>query len=406
MKDSIVIGGGLAGLIAANIAARAGLSVTVVEKSKSLGGRARSAVRDQFIFNQGPHALYIRGNLARTLSDLGIKVTGKKGAPRGTYIGRESEFASMPTNVLGLLTHPWFSRKGRVDMIRFYGRAIMGRMNGSALAFELDQIKDAKAKGFASSLVRLSTYNAEPERIVAHAAADQLKLATGGVLYLDGGWQTIVDGLENSARALGVEFLTGQKVEQIESSRDEVRLHTTDRIIESRTAILAADPESENAWLGTKIGSGKKLRAACLDVALDRLPEPDHIFAQDIAEPLYLSVHSASANLGPGQVIHVARYLKEGEEAGEGTKKQLRDFLARFQPGSEDRIVQERFLPDMIVAHDFQDTTEQPGVEIDSAKPLFRAGDWVRGSGMLSDRSAFTAVAAAEKAMARIRAKS
>ncbi|HMZ38167.1 MAG TPA: NAD(P)-binding protein, partial [Leptospiraceae bacterium] len=78
MKDSIVIGGGLAGPIAANIAARAGLSVTVVEKSKSLGGRARSAVRDQFIFNQGPHALYIRGNLARTLSDLGIKVTGKK----------------------------------------------------------------------------------------------------------------------------------------------------------------------------------------------------------------------------------------------------------------------------------------------------------------------------------------
>jgi hypothetical protein len=53
-----------------------------------------------------------------------------------------------------------------------------------------------------------------------------------------------------------------------------VRVHTTDRIIESRTAILAADPESENAWLGTKIGSGKKLRAACLDVALDRLPEP------------------------------------------------------------------------------------------------------------------------------------
>src|ERR1043166_9028377 len=45
-------------------------------------------------------------------------------------------------------------------------------------------------------LARVATFTNDPRRQSAGAVIDQLQLALkGNVLYLDGGWQTIVDGL-------------------------------------------------------------------------------------------------------------------------------------------------------------------------------------------------------------------
>ena len=43
----------------------------------------------------------------------------------------------------------------------------------------------------------------------------------------------------------------------------------------------------------------KPVSAACLDVGLSRLPRPKASFALGIDQPLYFSVHSAFATLGP-----------------------------------------------------------------------------------------------------------
>ncbi|HKP32615.1 MAG TPA: FAD-dependent oxidoreductase, partial [Chitinophagaceae bacterium] len=54
MKRVIVIGSGFAGLSAASFMAKAGWSVTVIEKHDMPGGRARQLRRNGFVFDMGP----------------------------------------------------------------------------------------------------------------------------------------------------------------------------------------------------------------------------------------------------------------------------------------------------------------------------------------------------------------
>ena len=81
----VVLGGGLAGLTAATLIARAGMPVTIIERSTEIGGRARTSVSDGFYLNQGPHAIYTAGPGVKILKKLGISYTGQKVTTRSYY---------------------------------------------------------------------------------------------------------------------------------------------------------------------------------------------------------------------------------------------------------------------------------------------------------------------------------
>ncbi len=70
--DVAVVGGGLAGLVAAATAARQGRRVVLLD-ARVVGGRARSTDRRGFRFNQGAHALYDAGEARPILLDLGVR---------------------------------------------------------------------------------------------------------------------------------------------------------------------------------------------------------------------------------------------------------------------------------------------------------------------------------------------
>ena len=75
--DLIVVGGGLAGLCAAALVARAGRTVIVLEKAGHLGGRAgHPSASMGFIGTSVRTRLYRHGHAFRLLTELGVPSRG------------------------------------------------------------------------------------------------------------------------------------------------------------------------------------------------------------------------------------------------------------------------------------------------------------------------------------------
>src|SRR2546421_11014787 len=93
MSEITVVGGGVAGLVAAISCAEAGERVVLIEASRELGGRARTLDGD-FRANFGPHVIYSDGASWAWLRERGL-TPSSKGSPlngvRFVYDGRSRQ---------------------------------------------------------------------------------------------------------------------------------------------------------------------------------------------------------------------------------------------------------------------------------------------------------------------------
>ncbi|MGI9598868.1 MAG: NAD(P)-binding protein, partial [Acidimicrobiales bacterium] len=197
-----IVGGGLAGLIAANLALDAGLSVRLLEKQRSLGGRAASADHEGFTLNQGPHALYLDGELNAALRTLSITPVGSPPGLKGA-IGRiGSKRDLLPQGPGSLLRTTLLSGRSKRRLVAFMARLPRmdtGSLDSVTIDDWLDDFTDQPdLRALLWGLLNLSTYNSTSDLASAGAALSQLQMAMGdGVIYLDGGWGTIVDALDD-----------------------------------------------------------------------------------------------------------------------------------------------------------------------------------------------------------------
>lgn len=415
-----VVGGGVAGLAAAALIARSGRTVRLFEQSHALGGRAQTRQCDGFYLNLGPHALYRGGPAIDVLRELGIEPRGSVPSVSGAFAVRDGVKHTFPAGTLSLLTTSLFGLSAKLEAARLL--ASVGRIDGTGLMLTtvgewLEQtLSHNEVKEFVQAAFRVATYTNAPDLMSAGAAIEQLKKAFAtGVLYLDGGWQTIVEGLREAAERAGVLIETGVRVEAV--TRDSagalkgVRL-AGGHLIDASTVLIASSPGTaarlvENAahtslrrWAEQAI----PVRAACLDVALSRLPKPKATFALGIDRPLYLSVHSASARLAPEgcALIQTAKYVPPDDpDPAETVERELEGLLDLVQPGWREVVVHRRFLPDMIVMNAIPSasgdgTRGRPSPEVADVRGLYVAGDWVGDEGLLVDASLASARRAAE----------
>jgi len=422
--DVIVIGGGLAGLTATALVARAGRSVIVLERSARLGGRAATHVRADARLNLGPHAIYRGGHAFRVLRDLDVPFSGRFPVPHKSFLFAGDAAYRLPSGLWSLATSRLLGAREKWRMARLL--STLPRLDTRPL--DRTPLSDWVGReagtgplaGVLLALFRLGTYAHDPERLSAGAALDQLKLALAeNVWYLDGGWQTLVDGLRDRAARHGTAVRTGAQVGSVGGDGEGVTVRLADGgVLTGGAAVLAVGPDAACTLLGLpadaplarRVAAGVPVRASCLDVALDRLPRPGHDFALGTDRPLYYSVHSASARLAPDgvAVVHAMKYLGNDRAADGG---ELEAFLDKLQPGWAGHAVARQALPGMTVSHALPLASEgglagRPGVAAagEGHPNVFLAGDWVGGRGMLADASAASAEEAAGLALAALAA--
>src|SRR5215467_4239958 len=423
----VVVGGGLGGLVAATYAARLGSRVTLLEKSQFLGGRARTDEKNGFYTNLGPHALYRGGPGMRILRGLGIHPAGGTPKSSGQYAVRRGAKHTFPSGMFSMLTTGLFDLPAKFEAARLL--ASFGRINGTGVMgltcqeWVETEITHPDVREFILAVFRLATYANAPDLFSAGVAIEQLKLAVrDNVLYIDEGWQSMVDSLAAEAEQAGVMIRKGAKCLAVErdvtGSVSAVRLDTGQAIPAERV-IVAATPQAAldliqggSSWLKRHVEATIPVRAACLDVALGTLPKPNATFALGIDAPLYFSVHSASARLAPDgeAMIHLGKYLAPGDSGSRKAEEELETLLDLIQHGWRNEVVFKRFLPELTVYNAIPAASSggfdgRPGPEVPDVPGLFIAGDWVGNEGLLADATLASARLAAEMACAqRLRA--
>jgi phytoene dehydrogenase-like protein len=256
-----------------------------------------------------------------------------------------------------------------------------------------NNVRPGRPRELAQALVRLSTYCNDLAFISARAALTQVRFAIkSGVVYVDGGWETLVTGLSKKAESLGVKLSPGVPVERV--TRGSVQL-ADGRRLESAGTILAVTPDSVERLTGVRLPGLSPIRIACLDLGLEALPAKCGRFALGLDQPFYLSMHSAYANLAPagGALIHLGKYLAANED---GTREELEGLADLVLPCWRSRVKMARFLPNMTVSYAVPTVTGRPGVNAIPIPGVALAGDWVGKESMLVDAAVASAFEAAD----------
>ena len=360
--------------------------------------------KNGFRFNLGPHALYRKGVLRQTLQEFGIPVHGSLPPTNGGFVIREGRMHTLPVGLTSLMTTSVMGLAAKFEFAKLQTslKSIdVTSLDHVALSSWLQtNIRHEEVRDVMRMLVRITTFTNDPDRQSAGAALAQLQLAVAGnVLYLDDGWQTIVDGLRRVAIDAGVRIEAGAAAALDRAdgrSVHAVRL-ADGRSVRAAAVIIAGSPADVDALTGVTRFEREltPVRLATLDLALRTLPQPRRVVAFGADEATYFSVHSAAARLAPdgGALIHVSKYLRPDEHADRATEAELERVTDRMQPGWRDALNSKQFLPNLTVTHAELLASRggiggRPSVQLDAFDNVFIAGDWVGARGQLSDAAA------------------
>lgn len=245
MTRFIVVGGGVAGLVAARRLALGGAAVTLLEAGDRLGGTVAHHVVGGLILDSGAESFAVRGGTVAALAkDLGLGDEIVEPAPAGAWLHRATGALPLPaTSILGI---PGVPLAADVIAVVGFGTALRaflesllpGPVGDSALTLG-DLVRRRMGRGMLKKLVAPVTqgvHSAHPDDLALDRVAPGLRAAmrrTGSlaravsslrasapagsaVAGIRGGVHRIVDELVADLERLGVEVQLGARVTSVE----------------------------------------------------------------------------------------------------------------------------------------------------------------------------------------------
>ena len=378
-----VVGGGIAGLVAAIEVAEAGKPVRLLEARHRLGGRATSGP-PPWTTNLGPHALYVGTELWSWLHARKLQrpVVMPKNL-RMVFVGDDQPSRMPPPRALRALLRLGAKRAPVTRDLRSWATDRWDADVARVLA------------GFAAPL----TFDHDPGRLAAAFVAPRIRdvilRQPPAPRYVVGGWSALVDRLADHARSVGVEIDTDAKVEP-------------GRLADLQAAgpvIVAVEPGAARRLLGDDIVALDDRRVAMLDVGLvRRRGDPFLIF--DLDRIVFSTRVSAvvPAHAQPGHdLMQLSMGMQPGEtlEAAEG---RIEATLDAALTGWRDRTVWRRraAMREATGAVDLPGTTWRDRPAVTRGDGLWLAGDWVAAPGHLAAASVTSAHEAAAGAVATL----
>jgi phytoene dehydrogenase-like protein len=360
MEQITVIGGGVAGLTAAITCAERGAGVRLLEARDTLGGRARST-DGPYKANLGPHAIYKGGVLWDWLCERNLMPPIAKPLLTGVRFHHEGEIRRTPP--LSLIPP---------------GLRLRGRMAPADQDFRswVTDHGDARTADLLSSLAGVYTFHHDPGQLSAAFVWERsqrlLLSARPPARFVIGGWTSLVDALERHARSLGVEIITGERVDELPDG----------------PAIVALELRDARRLLGDESLDWLSGRTVCLDLAL-REQGGDPWIVSDLDSAGWVERYTAQdASLAPEgeQLVQAQMPIRPDETADDAAERLERLLDAAFDDW-RDRVTWRRrqVMDGRSGALDLPGFTWRDRPAVDRGDGVFLCGDQVAAPGCLAE---------------------
>jgi phytoene dehydrogenase-like protein len=374
MSEITVIGGGVAGLTAAITCAEGGARVRLLEAHDRVGGRALST-GGPYKANLGPHAIYQGGVLWDWLTTRGL----------------------MPPVARPLLTGVRFHYEGAVHRTPPLTLIPPGlRLRGRRAPVDQDfrswvtDHSDTRTADFLSSLAGVYTFYFDPGELSAAFVWERtqrlLLTARPPARFVVGGWTMLVDSLERHARSLGIDIVTGERVQELPDP----------------PVIVALELPDARSLLDDETLQWPSGRTVCVDLGL-RERRGDPWIVSDLEAAGWAERYSAQdASLAPAgeQLVQAQMPIRPTESADDAALRLERLLDASFEDWHERGTWRRRQVMDgRSGALDFPGASWSERPAIDRGDGVYLCGDQVAAPGCLAEVSFASAIDAGAQAL-------
>jgi phytoene dehydrogenase-like protein len=375
MSEITVIGGGVAGLTTAITCAEGGASVRLFEAHERVGGRALST-GGPYKANLGPHAIYQGGVLWDWLTTRGLMPPVAR--PLLTGVRFHYEGAVHRTPPLSLIP-PGLRLRGR-----------MAPVDQDFRSWVTDH-SDGRTADFLSSLAGVYTFYADPGELSAAFVWERtqrlLLTARPPARFVVGGWTMLVGALERHAHSLGIDIVTGQRVQELPEP----------------PAIVALELPDARSLLDDETLQWPSGRTVCLDLGL-RERRGDPWIVSDLEAAGWAERYSAQdPSLTPAgeQLVQAQMPIRPGESADDAALRLERLLDASFEDWRQRATWRRRQVMDgRSGALDFPGSSWSDRPAIDRGDGIYLCGDQVAAPGCLAEVSFASAIEAGRQALA------
>ncbi|WP_267642851.1 NAD(P)/FAD-dependent oxidoreductase [Haloarchaeobius amylolyticus] len=398
--EVIVVGGGLAGLVAARHLADAGASVRLFERADSVGGRVRSTHEEGFIYDRGFQVMFTAYPAARR--ELDYDALDLRAFTAGACICRPGHrsILSDPFRDPGSLTESIFNRDvtvtDKVNTLRLK-RELTNRPTEALFQGPDMSIREyLQSRGFSRKYldnfaapfyggITLDRSLSTSKRVFEYTFK---MLSAGKTAVPASGMGEITAQLAEHATAAGATVQTGQQVETVQHDGEGATVDLGGETVSADAVVVATDPAEARSLTGVEaiptdahscvtqwyaiedtgdLDAGKRLM-------LNAEPEgPNQLVDHTIVAPEYAP---------DGTRLLSGTFLGEREESDEELARIAHETLASWYPERQFGGFELRHT-DRIPFAQFQQppgfSETLPDVR-DPAGPVYLAGDYTRWS--------------------------